>query len=231
MARDRMTTQVPLAELTDRMNRFRARMDAACPDWQLAACFGRVNQYYFTGTIQDAVLLVPPGGRGHPVGPPQLRAGADRIALPRHSPHEELSRRGAPRAGRPQRRSRRRRRGCLTPLLQRFRKYFPSKSVGALDAQVAHVRAIKSPYEIAILERAGAIHRRALEEQVPALLREGISEAELGCELLALLVREGHQGIARFAMFDIDILPGANRVRGELAVSDLFRRAGRVPWA
>ena len=37
-------------------------MGADHPDWELAAIFGRVNQYYFTGTMQDAVLLVPRDG-------------------------------------------------------------------------------------------------------------------------------------------------------------------------
>ena len=44
------------------MKRFRARMDAENPNWELAAFFGRVNQYYFTGTMQDGVLLVPRDG-------------------------------------------------------------------------------------------------------------------------------------------------------------------------
>src|ERR1019366_1493120 len=53
-----MITKVPLSELADRMQRFRAQMNAAHPHWELAAFFGRINQYYFTGTMQDGVLLV-----------------------------------------------------------------------------------------------------------------------------------------------------------------------------
>ena len=34
-------------------------MDAETPNWELAAIFGRINQYYFTGTMQDGVLLIP----------------------------------------------------------------------------------------------------------------------------------------------------------------------------
>ena len=40
------------------MQRFRAGMDAEHPQWELAAFFGRVNQYYFTGTMQDGLLLM-----------------------------------------------------------------------------------------------------------------------------------------------------------------------------
>jgi len=86
----------------------------------------------------------------------------------------------------------------LVPLahLARFRKHFPSPDVAPLDATIAAERAVKSLYELAIMERAGEIHRRILEEFVPGLLREGMSEAELGCELYSLMVREGHQGSA-----------------------------------
>jgi Xaa-Pro aminopeptidase len=80
--------------------------------------------------------------------------------------------------------------------------------VAALDPQLARVRAVKSPYEISILERAGRVHRQALEEHVPALLREGMSEAELGCELFSLMVRQGYQGLARFAMFGVEAMFG-----------------------
>jgi hypothetical protein len=56
-------TKVPLSELTSRMQRFRARMDTENPGWELAALFGRVNQYDFTGTMQDGVWLVPRDGQ------------------------------------------------------------------------------------------------------------------------------------------------------------------------
>jgi Xaa-Pro dipeptidase len=197
----------PLSELADRMQRFRARMDADSPDWQLAAILGRINQYYLTGTMQDALLLVPRDAD------PTLwvrrsfeRARAETL-FPDIRPMKSF--RDATQS---------------TPgawevihfeaevvpyaLLQRFRKHFPSKTVAPLDSQVAKVRAVKSAYEIAILERAGAIHRRALEEQVPALLCEGMSEAELGCELFSFMVREGHQGVVRFAMFGAECLLG-----------------------
>ena len=90
-------------------------------------------------------------------------------------------------------------------LLQRFRKHFACNEVGALDAQVARVRAVKSPFELAILERCGAIHRHVMEDSVPGMLHEGMNEAEFACKLYSLLVREGHQGTVRFGMFNVDI--------------------------
>ena len=93
-------------------------------------------------------------------------------------------------------------------LLQRFRKHFPCTEVASLDPQIGWVRALKSPYELAIMERAGAIHRRVLEDTGPALLRAGMTEAEFGCELYSLLVREGHDGTVRFSRFNVDMAVG-----------------------
>lgn len=201
-----MTALVPLSELTSRMLRFRARMDAAHPNWELAALFGRVNQYYFTGTMQDGVLLVPRDrdavfwvrrsferAREESLFPDIRPMKSYRDATPGMSPgavrriiHLETE---------------------LVPLAlaRRFRKHFPCGELASLDAAIASVRAVKSPFELAIMERCGEIHRRILEEQVPAMLREGMNEAGFACDLYSLMVREGHQGIVRFGMFNVDI--------------------------
>jgi Xaa-Pro dipeptidase len=188
------------------MKRFRARMDAENPNWELAAFFGRVNQYYFTGTMQDGVLLVPRDGEavfwvrrsferaGDESLFPDIRpmksfrdaasAGAGGCGAAGHSPR---NRTGSARAG---------------PAIP---KTFPLQRGGVAGCAIARVRAVKSPYELAIMERCGAMHRRVMEENVPAMLREGMSEAEFACELYSLLVREGHQGTVRFGMFNVDI--------------------------
>jgi Xaa-Pro aminopeptidase len=189
------------------MKRFRARMDVENPEWELAAILGRVNQYYFTGTMQDAMLLEPRDAaptlwvrwsleraRTESLFPNirpmnSFRDAAREMPASRKTIHVETE---------------------VVPyaLLQRFTKHFPCKTLAPLDGQAARTRAVKSAYELAIMERAGAIHRRALEDQVPALLREGMSEAELGCELYSILVRDGHQGIARFGRFGSEIVLG-----------------------
>jgi Xaa-Pro aminopeptidase len=202
-----MTPKIPLSELAGRLERFRARMETEKPGWQLAAILGRVNQYYFTGTMQDAALLIPRDAA------PTLwvrrsfeRARAESL-LPDIRPMKSF-RDAAPAP--PVAREVIHVEAEVVPLalLERFRKHFPCKTLASLDAQVARVRAVKSAYELAILERAGALHRRVLEDELPGLLREGMSEAELGCELFSLMVREGHQGLARFGMFGAEIVLG-----------------------
>ena len=201
-----MTTKVPLSELTGRMKRFRARMDAENPNWELAAFFGRVNQFYFTGTMQDGLLLVPRAGEAvFWVRRSFERAGAESL-FPDIRPMKSF-RDAVPAAPAAAARAVIHLETELVPLalVQRFRKHFPCKEVASLDAQIAWVRTVKSPYELAIMEQCGAIHRRIMEDRVPTMLREGMNEAELACELYSLLVREGHQGTVRFGMFNVDI--------------------------
>ena len=200
-------TKVPVTELNDRMQRFRACMDAENRDWELAAIFGRVNQYYFTGTMQDGVLLVPRDGQAvFCVRRSYERACAESL-FPDIRPMKGF-RDAAPALQGTSQTIHVDIEVVPLALLGRFRKYFPCEEVASLDVQALRLRAVKSPYELAVMERAGAAHRRILEEEVPGLLREGVSEAEFGCDLYSLMVREGHQGVVRFGMFNVDIAVG-----------------------
>jgi Xaa-Pro dipeptidase len=202
-----MKTQVPLAELKDRLDRFRARMDSTSPDWEVAAVISKVNLYYFTGTMQDGLLLIPRQEEAVFWVRRSYERALDESLFPRIQPMESFRDAAS----------------SLKPLpaavfletevvplawYQRFQKHFPFQKVRSADAQIAAVRAVKSPFELSLMEQAGRIHRRVLEDRVPGMLREGMSEAELGVELFSVLVAEGHQGVARFGMFDTEILLG-----------------------
>ena len=89
-----------------------------------------------------------------------------------------------------------------------MQKYFGFDSVKAMDHVIATVRSVKSPYELELMIKAGDMHRRVLEDRVPRLFREGMTEAELTADIFKVLVEEGHQGAARFNMFDSEILLG-----------------------
>ena len=202
-----MHQKVPLAELEGRMSRFRNRMDKDNPDWELACFFGRINLYYFTGTMQDGMLLVPRATDAVLY----IRRSFERAQLESCFPdirpmgsfrdaagdgwniHDSLYLETE-----------------IVPvaLLRRFRKYFPCKDTCPLDLQVAMVRAVKSAYELSFMEQAGRIHRYVLEECVPGILEEGMSEVELGSRVYSLLVSQGHQGIVRFGMFGSEIVLG-----------------------
>jgi Xaa-Pro dipeptidase len=202
-----MQMKVPLSELDNRLDRFRHLMDNRHPGWELAIIFSKLNLYYFTGTMQDGMLLIPRNGEAClwvrrsferaadescflPIR--QMRSYRDAAAtMPAIPATVYLETEQVPIA-----------------LFKRLQKHFPFRDVKAIDQQILQVRSIKSPYELGLMEQAGAIHRRVLEDLAPEILREGMNEAEFTGELYSLMVNEGHHGIVRFGMFESEIILG-----------------------
>ena len=202
-----MEQKTPAPEIRDRMERFRLRMDREDPSWDLAVIFGRTNQFYFTGTMQDGVLLVPRDDEAVLWVRRSIERALDESFFPDIRPMRSF-RDAAAGMG-----------ACppsvhvdaeVVPLahLERFRKHFPFVGTRSLDEQVAGIRSVKSAYEVSLLERSGRIHRHVLEDCVPGMLCEGMSEAGLGGEVFSLMVREGHHGIARFGRFGTEMILG-----------------------
>jgi len=183
------------------MARFRDRMDRDFPDWEAAGITGKINLYYFTGTIQDGLLTIP--------------RNRDAVFWVRKSYERATAESEFPDI---RRMSSYREAAAVTGKVNkqvyleldtvslaqygRMNKHFAFSSVQPLDAQVAAVRSVKSPYELSNMERAGKIHRHVLEDCVPDLLTEGIDELTLTADLYSIMVREGHQGLIRFGMFN-----------------------------
>lgn len=199
-----METQVPITELDLRMRQFRERMDKDKPEWEIAVIFSKINQYYFTGTMQEGMLIIPRDGEAVY----WIRRSFERAKI--ESAFSELRQMGSFKDAA----------GAyeklpdavyieteILPLAyyQRFQKYFPFKEFKSLDLQVMAVRSVKSRYELSLMEEAGHIHRRVLEERVPRILKEGMSEADLAVQLYSVMIEEGHHGVSRFGMFDTDV--------------------------
>jgi Xaa-Pro dipeptidase len=202
-----MQKSVPLFELQSRMERFRAKMNTSNREWEIAVIFGKINLYYFTGTMQEGMLIIP--------------RNEEAVLWVRRSYERALDESSFPTI-----KSMNSFRDAATTMItlpdtvyleteliplamyQRFQKYFLFKHAKSLDVEVSMVRALKSTFELSLMEQSGRIHQRVLEEKIPAILREGISEADFACEIYAILIAEGHHGVARFGMFDTEILMG-----------------------
>lgn len=202
-----MIKKIPLPELNNRMHRFRTRMESIDPEWRIAVFFSKINQYYFTGTMQDGMLLIPRDGDAEY----WVRRSYERAVAESLFPliRSMESYRDAAKAF-----------GPFPPsvyleteivplaMLQRLKKYFPFDEVKPVDPHIAAVRAIKSKFELEIMRESGRIHQRVLEEKIPGMLREGMSEAELASQLYTILMEEGHHGLSRFGMFDTEMVLG-----------------------
>lgn len=199
--------KVPAGELRSRMARFREEMDRKNPEWRLAVFVDKINQYYFTGTMQDGVLIIPRDGEAvywvrrsferavsESLFPDIRPMGSYRDAAAAMAPgavpvHMETE---------------------IVPLAmyQRMQKHFGFSACLPLDREISAVRSVKSPYELELMRKSGEIHERVLEKRVPEILREGMSEAEFSSILFGIMMEEGYHGITRFGMFETEAVLG-----------------------
>ena len=202
-----MQIRVPIKELSSRLERFRKQMDNDYPTWEITAVFSKINLYYFTGTMQEGVLFIPRRDEAvfwvrrsyerameeslFPVIKPMESYRDAAVAMKNLPETVYLEKEIIPIA-----------------MLQRFQRYFPFTVIESADIQIGKARAIKSKYELALMEESGKIHQRVTEELVPNLLREGMSELEFFTDLYSALIHEGHHGVARFGMFDTESILG-----------------------
>ena len=194
-------------ELDERRAKFCAEMHKSCPVWDTALIIGRVNQYYFTGTVQDGLLIIYSHG-GYAF---YVRKSPERAALespltnifPMNSYRDAAEKEGA-RLGNTYIETE----TVPCAVLGRIQKHFHMTSLGGLDNIIRTVRAVKSPYELYLTEKAGVLHHTLLAEIAPSLLREGMSEAEFAGELYAHMMKLGHQGITRFFRFGTEMFTG-----------------------
>jgi Xaa-Pro aminopeptidase len=182
-------------------------MDAGNPDWELAVIFSNINLYYFTGTVQDGMLIIP--RKGEPVlwVRRSFSRASDESGFPDIRPMQSYRTAAASMGTIPKTVYLETEQVSLAQY-QRLRKHFPFDEVKSADAIVADVRSVKSPYEQGLMERAGSIHRHVLEDLAPDLLCEGMSEADFSSELYTVMVREGHHGIVRFGIAGAEIMLG-----------------------
>ncbi len=202
-----MFNKVPQNELEQRMLRFRAIMNKQNPNWELAAIFNKINIFYLTGTMQEGMLLIPYDSEAELWVRRSYERAINESLFPAIRSMDSFRDAAATYTKMP---SNVHIETEFVPIafLKRFQKYFPISNVMSLDMQIAQVRSVKSNYELDLMKKSGEMHRIVLEERVPALLREGMSEVELAGDLYAQMLKEGHHGVVRFGMFDTEIALG-----------------------
>ena len=199
--------RTPKNELQNRMEKFKIIMEETYPEWEIAVIFSKINQYYFTGTMQDGMLIVP--CEDEPTF--WVRRSYERAlneSLFDNIKSMESYRDAAVNIDKIPETVYLETEVVPIALYSRFQKYFPFKNYKPIDKVLATVRAVKSEYELSLMRKAGKIHEHVLEDIVPDILKEGMSEAELAADLFKVMINEGHHGVTRFGMFDTEIILG-----------------------
>lgn len=188
--------RVPREELDSRLVALRARLSAADPDWKLAFVNHKINLYYLTGTMQDGVLTITPDEAIL-----WVRRSIDRAQ--RESNFADI---------RPMRSYRTlgehftavpetvylEAKTATLEWIGMVKKYLPFTAWKSIVPHLNALRAHKSDYEIGCMHEAGKLHAEVIETVMPALLREGMSEAELCGAVYLELLKRGSMGICRY---------------------------------
>ncbi|WP_304090635.1 Xaa-Pro peptidase family protein [Phascolarctobacterium succinatutens] len=187
---------VPASELEARLERFRRAMDAAHPGWEMVAVNHKVAMYYFTGTIQEGVLLIRPQDAVFWVRRSFERACNESHfsdIRPMHSFREAAAFYGsAPKVMYVETKK------ATLDWERMLHKYFAFEELGSFDSVLQDLRMVKSEYELKQMEQSGAIHETVLDIVAPKLIHGGISEAQLAIALYSEMVQRGSHGTARF---------------------------------
>ena len=187
---------VPASELEARLERFRRAMDAAHPSWEMAAVNHKVAMYYFTGTIQEGVLLIRPQDAVFWVRRSFERACNESHfsdIRPMHSFREAAAFYGTTPKGMYVETKK-----ATLDWERMLHKDFAFEELGSFDSVLQDLRMVKSEYELKQMEQSGAIHETVLDIVAPKLIYGGISEAQLAIALYSEMVQRGSHGTARF---------------------------------
>jgi len=183
--------KLPKEESVRRIQALFDALDASGKDWDTALIIDRVNQYYFTGTMQDGILVLKRGGAATLFVRRSYQRALEESSLndirPIKSYRDMLSVLDGALGGTFVETE-------LVPVavLERIQKHFTMDAVYPLDRLIQGLRAVKSAYELALMEEAG----------------RSMSEARFMAELYRAMVGLGHQGLIRFSGFQNEIAVG-----------------------
>ncbi len=190
----------------DRLDALRRNLNSSF-EFDTALIIGRVNQYYYTGTMQDGILVIRRTGEIFFF----VRKSFERARI--ESPFESIIRISTYKdmldylpsdLGKV----------CIETesvpiaMIDRIRKYFNMDAILPLDRLIAMQRAVKTEEELELIRESGRRHADVMENTVPSLLREGMSETDFAAEMYAEMIKKGHHGVSRFSMFQMEIIIG-----------------------
>ncbi|MEX1377053.1 MAG: Xaa-Pro peptidase family protein [Eubacteriales bacterium] len=196
------------SEIENRINRFYELMNERCPDWDIVLVFDRVNQYYFTGTIQDSILIFTKSKGAHFFARKsysrakmesnfenihKMNSFGDIVGVLGSSEYEngyaETSK-------------------VPIDLFNMANKHIKIKNLKSADAVLEYQRSIKSDAEIEIIKETGKRHIDFLINVIPNIIEENMTELDFAAKSNYELINHGHHGTIRFSMFQTNPTSG-----------------------
>ena len=194
-------------EILDRINKLYGEMKKY-DDWDFVFIVDKLNQYYFTGTMQDGLFVLKNDGSYYYF----VRRSFERAkieCLIKENLYPMISYKDA--VGITGRNT-----GKIYieteimpyATLERIGKYFDTAQIAPIDRIIQKIRAVKSPYELSLMEESGRQHKIIFEDIIPGILREGMSEPELTADIYREMIKLGYHGVTRFGKLQTESVIG-----------------------
>jgi len=216
-------------ELSDRISKLYAAVKNQDGSWDFVFITDKVNQYYFTGTMQDGVFVLRSDGEyfyfvRRSFGRAKIESPFNNNIYPMAS-YRDIANIASKNGANIQKIY------IETEImtyaaLERAGKYFDIKNIASIDKIVQKIRAVKSPYELACMEESGRQHKILLEDTVLSLLREGMNEAELTGKIYEKMITLGYHGVTRFSGTQTEMIIGQAGFGGNSAYPTNFDGPG-----
>ncbi len=190
--------QFPETECQTRLHKVRVQLGKVAPEADGLLVFSRLNIYYLTGTLASGVLWVPAQNTAQPVllvrkglARAQMESPVTQIfsfrsysELPQYLPAGKLT--VAAEMS-----------GLTWAFSQMLISRTPDLTFVNGDAILTQARSVKTPWELAKLRTAGTLHRRAMEELLPARIHPGMDENTIARHVIDIYLSLGHGGLMR----------------------------------
>ncbi|MCU0587438.1 MAG: Xaa-Pro peptidase family protein [Syntrophobacteraceae bacterium] len=205
-----MLSNVPMEEVAARIVALQRLLQRSEVD--VAVIRQNADLFYFTGTVQDAHLIVPAVGRPVFLVKRDVRRAESQSPVRPVVPLSTVK--DVPRWVFE---------ACGTESVERIgmeldvlpastfffydEKLFARQQIVDVSGLVRQVRMIKSPWEIGMMRGAARISQ-SVADAAPRWLTEGVSELELSIELERVARLAGHLGLIRLRAFNMDMYFG-----------------------
>jgi Xaa-Pro aminopeptidase len=168
-----------------------------------------MNMFYYTGTIQNGVLFIP--AQRDPIF--FIRRSVERAE--EETPVKTL----IPLKSLGELPGRLREYGCQVDQLgldegavpvsiyYKLSEAFAGSVFEDLGLILSMVRSVKSEYELGLIREAGKRHGQ-IYDQIPGMIREGMTEWELGSAIHGRMLKLGYTGMARLTSFNSELFVG-----------------------
>ncbi len=182
----------PRDEIETRISKVKAKMEKASLDG--AFFHYKIDYYYLSGTMQDSLLFLPLNDD------PILFVKRELSRARRESPIKQMvpyrSLKDIFTHIKPMKRV-----GLQLDVMPyndviRFKEFLGNAEILDVSPITKETRKVKSPFEIGLMEKAAEISKKVYEK-IPELLKEGMTEIELGGIMEAFAKTLGHEGLLR----------------------------------